>query len=141
MEKVVKVSLFTVFNGAIIRSPVGSPDLWVTNVNGTYEDYISVHGYPKDYVGGQFRANWRMDLNRVDDTVIDSESKAVAMLSLKQGIDHLKIGDTAYFTNPMPYGQRLEYDGWSTQAPDGIVRVEQANFKRNVNKAIRATRT
>lgn len=139
-ERVVKASLVATFNGAIIRSPVGSPDLWVTNVNGTYEDYVSVHGQPANYTGGQFRANWRMDLNHIDDSIIDSESVSTSMLSLQQGIATLKIGDTAYFSNPMPYGQRLEYDAWSTQARDGMVRVEAANFRKNVKRAIRANR-
>ena len=127
-ERVVKASLVATFNGAIIRSPVGSPELWES-------DYV-----PPNYTGGQFRANWRMDLNSIDNTISDSVSVSNSMLSLQQGINSLKIGDTAYFTNPLPYGPRLEYDAWSSQSPDGIVRPEVANFKKNVKRAIRANR-
>ena len=42
-------------------------------------------------------------------------------------------GKVGYFTNSMPYAMRLEYDGWSQQAPSGVVRV-------NVRKAPRYLR-
>lgn len=35
----------------------------------------------------------------------------------------LKLGDTFYFTNNMPYAERIEFKGWSSKAPTGMVRV------------------
>lgn len=35
----------------------------------------------------------------------------------------VKAGDTIYLTNNLPYAERLENEGWSDQAPDGMVGV------------------
>lgn len=45
---------------------------------------------------------------------------------MHQAIDELKTGETLYMTNNAPGIRRLEFDGWSLQAPDGFVRVAAA---------------
>ena len=37
-------------------------------------------------------------------------------------------GNVVYLTNNLPYAQRLEYEGWSKQAPAGMVRVNMARI-------------
>ena len=53
------------------------------------------------------------------------------------GVHPLKLGDTAYLVNNLPYAVPLEY-GHSSQAPAGMVRVTIAEFQQIVEAAVRA---
>lgn len=48
--------------------------------------------------------------------------------------------DTVYFTNNLAYGPRIEYDGHSAQAPQGMVRVNTARWNQIVEENIRRFR-
>lgn len=45
-------------------------------------------------------------------------------------------GHKYYLTNNLPYIFRLEYQGWSKQAPNGMVRVSVIEFQQALTKAI-----
>lgn len=45
-------------------------------------------------------------------------------------------GNVYYLTNNLPYIRRLEYDAWSTQAPDGMVRVSVLEYEQALKRAI-----
>lgn len=84
---------------------------------------------------GRFRSNWlgaygSIDRSTTEQTNIDSAGRVLALLSTQP----IK-GNFFYYTNSLPYAQRLEY-GWSLQAPSGIVRVTARNFPRYVREAI-----
>ncbi|WP_330210091.1 hypothetical protein [Pseudomonas sp. AM4(2022)] len=38
--------------------------------------------------------------------------------------------------NNLPYGPRLEYEGWSNQAPAGMVQITVTEFQMFINKAV-----
>jgi len=40
----------------------------------------------------------------------------------------------------LPYIERLEYEGWSAQAPSGMLRVSLAEFPRIVENEIKKRR-
>lgn len=94
----------------------------------------------KGYVGGRFRGNWQLtisarataQLDRIDPSGNEAISAASAALA------GFKAGPPIYIVNNLPYGQRLEY-GWSTQAPNGMVRITVAEFADIVQDAVRAT--
>jgi hypothetical protein len=46
---------------------------------------------------------------------------------------NFKLGDTIYISNSVPYAHRIEHDGWSWQAPDGV-------FRSSVSHTLRTTR-
>ena len=46
--------------------------------------------------------------------------------------------DVVWFTNNLPYAERIEYDGWSRQAPEGMVRKHVAQWRRIVEAKARA---
>lgn len=48
-------------------------------------------------------------------------------------------GRIYYLTNNLPYIRRLEYDGYSSQAPNGFVRVTVAEFKQALSNAVKTT--
>ena len=134
-EKFIKASVIQAANVAIVRSPVGNPDLWVWNHPDLgYVDYVAWKGYPKGYAGGSFRSNWRVTLNGDDYAVKDIVSESQVKVEVANDVLRFTLGDTITFSNPLPYGPRLEYDGWSTQAPDGMVRPAVIALKKALNK-------
>lgn len=91
------------------------------------------------YTGGRFRGNWQIGFgNRpTGQTGIIDPSGAIA---LANGRDKLMAYDPMrtsliYFTNNVPYATRLEF-GWSSQRPEGMVRVTAANFRKWVAEAV-----
>lgn len=46
-------------------------------------------------------------------------------------------GSVFFLVNNLPYIRRLEYDGWSSQAPQGMVRVAVQEFEQAIAKAVR----
>ena len=66
-EKWLRAAVIQAANVAIVKSPVGNPDLWVWNHPDLgYVDYVAWKGYPEGYVGGQYRSNHRLRINAVD---------------------------------------------------------------------------
>ena len=88
---------------------------------------------------GRFRSNWvgaygSIDRETTEQTNVDSVGKVVSLLA----IEPVK-GNYFYYTNSLPYAQRLEY-GWSLQAPSGVVRLTSRNFPRYVREEIARTK-
>jgi hypothetical protein len=93
----------------------------------------------KDYVGGRFRGNWQVTFNVAADGTLEridpqgSAAKAQGAGIIQQYV----IGTgTIWITNNLPYGDRLEYEGWSSQAPAGMVRVSVTEFQTFINNAV-----
>lgn len=154
MDRQVREITFQLFSDVIRMSPVGNPELWASNAHNvslrnTYTTFATAFNEqgdgkristsraaldkkfgklrkPKGYVGGRFRANWNTSVTAPDETVTDdvdpSGSKATANVLAKMG----GAGSVTFLTNGLPYGERLEYEGWSKQSPAGMVRVSMA---------------
>lgn len=67
---------------------------------------------------GLFRASWLTGIDGL-------ENKGAGAIS--QNAQNFSIGQTLYFTNSLPYAEKLEY-GSSQQAPSGMVRISAAEF-------------
>lgn len=109
------------------RSPVGDATLWSSPP-------------PKGYIGGRFRANWQYGnysgagipqqaLPDIDPSGGASIARIAAGIPAKgaAGMRHVLV-------NNLPYGQRLE-DGWSSQAPAGMVHLTVIEFQQFVERA------
>lgn len=93
----------------------------------------------KDYVGGRFRGNWQVSFEVGETGVLDliDPRGASAKSSGMQVIEQFQIGvSSIWMMNNLPYGPRLEYEGWSSQAPAGMVRISTTEFQTFVNKAV-----
>ena len=113
------------FNTDITRqvmqlTPVGNPELWKTKYP------------PKGYTGGRAKGNWFASIGapstRVDDDIrVKDETKplAAAMNAIQKS-----PGEVYYLANNLPYIRRLEYEGWSSLAPSGMVRITMAKANR-----------
>ena len=94
---------------------------------------------PDGYVGGRFRGNWQVtfdtkatgQLERIDpqgDSTKSAASQVVLGFTSEVG--------TIWAVNNLPYGPRLEFEGWSSQAPSGMVRISVTEFQTFVNRAV-----
>lgn len=87
---------------------------------------------------GRFRGNWQLQIGSVNSSTDSAEDKtgssAVARASIK--LAGAKSGQIIYISNSLPYARRLE-NGYSNQAPQGMVKLTVINFKRNIRKALR----
>lgn len=92
----------------------------------------------RGYVGGRFRGNWQVSFNapaQGETGVIDAQgNRTVAAGTAIIQTFTTNVG-TIYLMNNVPYAQRLEY-GWSSQAPNGMVRITVAEFQAMVNRAV-----
>jgi len=108
----------------IEMSPVGDASYWKNKP-------------PKGYTGGHFRANWDYGFNSAPGKVYPAIDKSGASsVSRVQSAmaDKVMAGNVHYIINSLPYGRRLE-NGWSRQAPNGMVGLTVVKFKRIVKDA------
>lgn len=82
---------------------------------------------------GRLRGNWQTTINTPAGStreVLDSSGGA-ALAEVMANMGGLL--DVVWFTNNLPYVERIEYDGWSRQAPEGMVRKHIAQWQRIVS--------
>jgi hypothetical protein len=92
---------------------------------------------------GRFKNNWMSAYGAPDESTTNSfaktelgEARGAVVGRLKAKLDLLDTGQFFYFTNSLPYAERLEY-GWSQQAPGGMVRLSVASWQSIVEDEIR----
>lgn len=91
-----------------------------------------IRGSPVDT--GRFRHNWNTnletpDLNSVDHGPDKENYPNTALSQAQATLANAEGDEVIYFTNNLPYAYALEH-GWSGQAPNGMVRVNVARFKK-----------
>jgi hypothetical protein len=125
LELVVRKSTLEIFRGVTLKSPVDT---------------------------GRFRANWNVSYGAVDMTTTTSTEQTRADREVQKALT-LPVGGTVYMANSLPYARVLEYglypnppkkptgktvNGFSRQAPAGMVRRTAVEFDDYVRKAIAA---
>lgn len=108
----------------IYRTPFGDPSYWK-------------FAPPKDYVPGTARGNWQTESDALPPLTpipLRSAEDAYAEAMANAG----EAGSVTYIVNSVPYIMRLEYEGWSPQAPAGMVRLTVAEFQQLVNEYVRS---
>jgi hypothetical protein len=125
-EKMVRGTVIGCASRIIKRTPVGNPELWLFNNNGVYVDYLAYKDPPEGYVGGTLRGNWQPSIGQPVTTEIDRIDKSgqTVTADIRREGQRLNIGAVFYMTNNLPYAARVEFDGWSTQASAGMMRIE-----------------
>ena len=124
-EKVVRKVGIDLFSKTVERTPVGNPDNWASPA-------------PAGYVGGRARANWNCSIGSpsLSTSPMTDKGGEVTKARIKNTLHDWKEGDL-YLMNSLPYIRRLEYDGWSKQAPAGMVRITVTEFQTFVDAATR----
>lgn len=85
---------------------------------------------------GRLRANWQASLNNPKKSQVESTDKKRGIDEANRVAKHLDSNDSFYLTNNLPYAEAIE-NGWSGQAPKGMVKVSALEWKRIVNAATR----
>lgn len=87
---------------------------------------------------GRARGNWQVTINSVANGTTEDRDKSGQRTITKgsQAIANRSGDQTLYFTNNLPYIEPLE-NGWSEQAPAGMVRVTLTEFEQALRKAAR----
>lgn len=89
---------------------------------------------------GRFINNWMAGIGTIDQSTTEatSLSGADSIGRLNGTINGVTIGGAAfYFTNSVPYAQRLEYEGWSVRMPQGVVRINALKWDSIVEDEIK----
>ena len=122
---VIQESAVDLFSEIIKETPVGDPSLWKNPP-------------PANYVAGSLQSNWQCSLDSPENgrlTAIRSDSSTIA--AMKSEVIVAQPDQTIFLTNNLPYGERIEYLGWShAQKPEGMVRVSVAKFQNKIAKAV-----
>lgn len=98
---------------------------------------------------GRARSNWNVSKNIVDDTVRERTTQSVTL----QDVPPAKGDEPYYIANNLPYIKMLEYggysknsttgktvNGYSRQAPNGMVGVTVADAERLYDEAVRSVK-
>lgn len=163
-DRVIRKTLLDLGRRVVELSPVGNPELWAINqvalmnresyqlwrestgkkrvTAGTLRSKFGLHS-PKGYVGGRFRANWQYGVDAPPvSTLYDTKTSAYpnaaqALGAMASGIGAASLARQHFIVNNLPYAQRLE-DGWSSQAPAGMVAITVMEFQQFVDNAVKS---
>lgn len=87
---------------------------------------------------GMLINNWLTGVDNVDNTQRPPKAGGSdSITELTQKINLLNYGVTIYFSNPMPYASRIEYEGYSQKAPAGMLRKNVINWPQILETAAR----
>ena len=114
-DDITRVSAIALFSDVVISTPVGNPSLWSSKA-------------PAGYTGGSLRGSWFATISRPSSQLADASRENSAISSMENIVLGAKSARLFYMTNNQPYSKRVEYDGWSSQAPDGMVRKNTARW-------------
>lgn len=116
-EKVAHDTINTLCYRIVHDTPVGDPVLWSQPP-------------PANYQAGTLKFNWQasVDQPKTDFLSGTQEDTATKMADITPIIG-AAIGSVFYMTNNTPYARRIEFTGWSTQAPAGMLRVNLAKYE------------
>lgn len=126
---VIRASMLELSGWVIGDTPVGNPKLWKSPA-------------PKGYVGGTARGNWIPSFgspaSRFDENRVAKSRRGVPSFVRKELSEAISksFGNSFYLTNSTPYIMRLEYQGWSGQAPDGMLRKNVIRMQQAIKNAI-----
>ena len=96
-----------------------------------------VQGTPVDT--GRARGNWQATINTpATGSTEDTDKQGGPTISAASNAVSQAVGNVFYITNNLPYIYRLEFEGWSKQAPSGWVRTAIERTKQIAAKMPRS---
>jgi hypothetical protein len=125
--QVVKKVVIDLGSSTTIKTPVGDPATWAPGTP-----------VPAGYVGGRARGSWQYSKDNPNETEPGGVDKsgAATIGKLQAGVMSGNVASEHYFVSVVPYMRKLEYEGWSGQAPDGMLRLSIREFQSFVDGAI-----
>ena len=91
---------------------------------------------------GRLKNNWFVGIDEEPQKTYEAQSyNKDGMQSsnrVQKASGEIKLGDSVYFTNNLPYSRRIEYEGWSAKSPNGMLikslKAAVLAFNRKHNK-------
>lgn len=82
---------------------------------------------------GRARANWQTSIGTPKTSTVEATDK-IGSNTIAGGQSDIKMapGNVFWITNNLPYIYRLEFEGWSKQAPKGMVRITIDRIQREL---------
>ncbi len=92
---------------------------------------------------GRFRGNWQLTVGKEPTGNVDRTDKtgSATVAEGTKAVAKFEAGPDIFIVNNLPYGSRLEYEGWSKQAPAGMVRITVAEYQGLIAKAVGETKS
>ena len=84
---------------------------------------------------GRAKGNWQTSINEPITSIVDRTGETESIAELKDVAGGSIAGKILWLSNNLPYIRRLEFDGHSSQAPAGMVRINVSRIKRIVRNA------
>lgn len=113
--KVVNNSVYDLYRVLYDTSVVGKPETWKSKP-------------PANYTPGTLKEGWRISFSGLRDAGGKFASASAITNSHGMAVTLDGGSKTAYIFNNTPYLERIEYQGWSKQAPNGFVRIAVMQF-------------
>jgi hypothetical protein len=126
LKDTVRVVAIECFGGVIMGTPVGNPSLWQSPA-------------PPGYTGGTARANWQLT-NAAPATgeVNAADSGTATRSAVISEIPRLQFTGKYTLANNVPYIEKLEDGTGSTQAPQGMVKLNVARVEPMIPRIYQA---
>lgn len=90
---------------------------------------------------GILRGSWHPSINvpqiEAAGSISPDKSGNYTLEQIRQAVRGLELEEAIYLVNNQPYAARIEYDGWSGKAPQGMVRVNAARWVEIVGRVAR----
>ena len=85
---------------------------------------------------GRARGSWQTSIGAPKDSEINRDGSGPALAEVASESAKFGMGKVIYLANGLPYIYRLEFLGWSKQAPAGMARRNVARIQSIVRKAV-----
>lgn len=88
---------------------------------------------------GVLRGSWwpTVDIAHTEDINRADTSGSLTVEQIRRAVAAVEMGERVYLTNRQPYAARIEFEGWSGLAPQGMVRVNAARWNLIVRNTAR----
>jgi hypothetical protein len=122
-----KLAFSEMFEAIIDDTPVGDPALWKTPHQ------------PRGYRPGTLKSNWQTSIGSPRTSFIQEQQDPTGSSTkgyMKGTLAAWNFKQDLYFANSAPYVQQIEY-GYSSQAPQGMYRLNVQKFNGLISKYAR----
>ncbi len=85
---------------------------------------------------GRAKGNWQTSIGIPKEGEVDRTGEGPALAELSSEASKFSMGKLIWLSNNLPYIYRLEFLGWSKQAPSGMARKNVARIQSIVRKAV-----
>lgn len=125
IRKTVAQAASQLYKEIVDRTPYGRPELWKMSP-------------PAGYEPGTLQDNWEISFGGAFHKARAKGNFAGKNAAISESSSY-KLGDTITIRNETPYAELIEY-GYSSQAPQGMVRVSSIMFSQFINTSTKSNR-